>query len=75
MNDVCPGVIDTPMHHRARKLIGDDVYDKHFLPNVHLRRAGLPEEIARTIVFLCSDEASYRTGTTVTPDGGYTMTL
>ena len=33
------------------------------------------EEIASTIVFLCSDEASYITGTTVTPDGGFTLTI
>jgi len=46
------------------------VYDKSLLSTVHLRRAGTPEEIARVIVFLCSDEASYIMGTTVTPDGG-----
>jgi NAD(P)-dependent dehydrogenase (short-subunit alcohol dehydrogenase family) len=39
------------------------------------RRAGRPEEIARSIVFLCSDEASYITGTTLTPDGGYMLTI
>jgi NAD(P)-dependent dehydrogenase (short-subunit alcohol dehydrogenase family) len=75
VNLVCPGFIDTPMHRRARGLFGDDLYDKALLPNVHLRRAGQPEEIARSIVFLCSDEASYITGTTLTPDGGFTLTL
>lgn len=75
VNIVCPGFVDTPMHHRARRLLGDDLYDKVLLPNVHLRRAGGPEEIARPIVFLCSDEASYITGTALTPDGGYTMTV
>jgi len=75
VNLVCPGIIDTPMHHRAREILGDDVYDKGVLPNVHLRRVGRPEEIAQTIAFLCSDEASYITGTTLTPDGGYTMTI
>jgi len=75
VNVVCPGIIDTPMHHRARKLLGDEVYDTAVLPSVHLRRAGRPEEIARSIVFLCSDEASYITGTTLTPDGGFTSTI
>lgn len=75
VNLVCPGIIDTPMHHRGRKLFGDEVYDKGILPSVHLQRAGRPEEIARSVVFLCSDEASYITGTTLTPDGGFTLTV
>ncbi len=75
VNIVCPGFVDTPMHHRARGLLGDELYDKVLLPNVHLRRAGRPKEIAQSIVFLCSDEASYITGTTLTPDGGYTLTV
>ena len=37
--------------------------------------AMVPDEIARSIVFLCSDEASYITGTTLTPDGGFTLTI
>ena len=75
VNLVCPGIIETPMHHRIRKLVGDDMYDKGILPTVHLKRAGRAEEIAKTIVFLCSDDASYITGTTITPDGGMTLTL
>jgi NAD(P)-dependent dehydrogenase (short-subunit alcohol dehydrogenase family) len=74
VNLVCPGFIDTPMHRRARGIFGDELYDKGLLPSVHLRRAGRPEEIARIILFLCSDEASYITGTTLTPDGGFTLT-
>jgi NAD(P)-dependent dehydrogenase (short-subunit alcohol dehydrogenase family) len=63
------------MHRRAREALGDDVYDQGVLPSVHLKRAGQPEEIARAIAFLCSDEASYITGTTLTPDGGLTLTV
>jgi NAD(P)-dependent dehydrogenase (short-subunit alcohol dehydrogenase family) len=74
VNIVCPGFIDTPMHHRARGIVGDDLYDKVLIPRVHLRRAGRPEEIAQTILFLCSDEASFVSGTTLTPDGGFTLT-
>ena len=75
VNIVCPGIIDTEMHQRARKLLGDQVYDAVLQQRVHTRRAGQPEEIARSIVFLCSDEASYITGTTLTPDGGFTLTI
>ncbi len=75
VNLVCPGIIDTPMHHRVRGVFGDDLFDKAVLPSVHVKRAGQPEEIARTIAFLCSEDASYITGTTLTPDGGFTLTV
>jgi NAD(P)-dependent dehydrogenase (short-subunit alcohol dehydrogenase family) len=75
VNLVCPGIIDTPMHHRLRGLVGNEIFDKVLLQRVHTRRAGRPDEIAQTIVFLCSDEASYISGTTLTPDGGFTLTI
>ena len=75
VNLLCPGVTDTPMHQRLRGIIGDDLYDQGLLPTVHLKRAGRPEEIARAIVFLCSDESSYITGSTLTADGGLTLTV
>lgn len=75
VNIVCPGVIDTPMNRRGRQKVGDEVFDRILEERVHRRRAGQPEEIAAAIVFLCSDEASYITGTTLTPDGGFTLTI
>ena len=75
VNLVCPGIIDTPMHQRARGLLGDEIYDQLIGTRIHLRRAGQPEEIARTIVFLCSDDASYVTGATLAPDGGFLLTV
>jgi NAD(P)-dependent dehydrogenase (short-subunit alcohol dehydrogenase family) len=75
VNLVCPGIIVTPMHQRLRGLFGDEMYDNVLQQRVHMRRAGRPEEIARSVVFLCSDEASYITGTTLTPDGGFTLTI
>jgi NAD(P)-dependent dehydrogenase (short-subunit alcohol dehydrogenase family) len=75
VNLVCPGIVDTPMHRRLREDIGDAIYDDVVLPRVHTKRAGQPQEIAGSIVFLCSDEASYITGTTLTPDGGLTLTI
>ena len=75
VNIVCPGITATPMHDRIREVIGDEMFDSIIQGSIHLGRKGHPEEIAETIVFLCSDEASYITGTTLTPDGGFTMTI
>jgi NAD(P)-dependent dehydrogenase (short-subunit alcohol dehydrogenase family) len=75
VNLLCPGVTVTPMHERLRGIVGDDLYDKGLLPTVHLQRAGLPEEMAKAIVFLCSEDASYITGSTLTVDGGLTLTM
>jgi len=75
VNLVCPGMIDTPMHQRARQALGNELYDTFLAQRVHTRRVGQPEEIARSIVFLCSDDASYITGTTLTPDGGFHLTI
>jgi NAD(P)-dependent dehydrogenase (short-subunit alcohol dehydrogenase family) len=75
VNLICPGIIDTPMHRRGRALFGDALYDNILATRVHSKRAGRPEEIARSIVFLCSDDASYITGTTLTPDGGFVLTV
>ncbi len=75
VNIVCPGMIDTPMHHRLRDMIGDEPVDNVLQGSVHQQRAGRPEEIAASILFLCSDDASYITGATLTPDGGFLMTV
>jgi 2-keto-3-deoxy-L-fuconate dehydrogenase len=56
------------------RFFGDKLFDR-VLKSVHVRRAGRPEEIAQSIVFLCSYEASYLTGTTLTPDDGFTLTI
>jgi NAD(P)-dependent dehydrogenase (short-subunit alcohol dehydrogenase family) len=63
------------MHRRLRRDFGDAIYDQGILPSVHLQRGGEPEEIASVIGFLCSDDASYITGTTLTPAGGLTLTM
>jgi len=75
VNLVCPGIIDTPMHRRLRGILGDELYDTVVQQRVHMRRLGVPEDIAKTVLFVCSDEASYITGTTITPDGGFALTI
>jgi NAD(P)-dependent dehydrogenase (short-subunit alcohol dehydrogenase family) len=64
---VCPGYITTPMTEETVRNRYDDLMAK-----VPVRRMGLPEEIAETVVFLCSDRASFITGAAYTVGGGYT---
>jgi NAD(P)-dependent dehydrogenase (short-subunit alcohol dehydrogenase family) len=47
-------------------------FDSMLSSSVPMERRGQPEEIAATVVFLCSDAASYITGQPLTVDGGYT---
>jgi NAD(P)-dependent dehydrogenase (short-subunit alcohol dehydrogenase family) len=67
VNAVCPGVIDTPM----LRLMDDPAAGRVYLDSaVPLRRLGRPEEVAATIAFLLSDEASYVTGAALSVEGG-----
>jgi 3alpha(or 20beta)-hydroxysteroid dehydrogenase len=65
VNSVPPGVIDTPLA-EAQKSIIDQL-----MPNLPLGRIGQPEEIAKLVLFLVSDESSYSTGSEFTVDGGW----
>jgi meso-butanediol dehydrogenase/(S,S)-butanediol dehydrogenase/diacetyl reductase len=67
VNAVCPGSIATP------PLVGKlgEGEGRRPLEDVHpIGRLGLPEEIARTVLFLASDDASLMTGSIVVADGG-----
>lgn len=74
VNLVCPGVTDTPLHRQIKGNLGSDAFEG-LKAQTHQRRIGDPVEIARAIAFLASDEASFITGTTLTADGGFHMTL
>ena len=69
VNCITPGVIRTPM---TSQYI-DDNYDKIIEP-IALGRVGSCEEVANTVLFLCSDLASYITGTVLEITGGKYMT-
>lgn len=70
-NAVCPGPIDTPMLRQGADEISEKLRDA-ILKKTPLKRLGDPDEVAKAILFLASDLASYITGTTLTIDGGLT---
>jgi acetoacetyl-CoA reductase len=47
-----------------------DVLEKAILPQIPVRRLGQPEEIARCVLFLASDDAGFITGSTLSANGG-----
>jgi acetoacetyl-CoA reductase len=69
VNAICPGYIATDMV----KAVPKDVLEKSILPLVPLGRLGEPEEVARCVLFLASDDASFITGSTLTANGGQYM--
>jgi len=66
VNAICPGYIATEMV----KAIDPAVLEKSILPLIPVGRLGEPEEIARCVVFLASDEAGFITGSTISANGG-----
>jgi NAD(P)-dependent dehydrogenase (short-subunit alcohol dehydrogenase family) len=52
------------------RFTGDEEKKAALVSRVPLKRAGLPEEIAQTIVFLASEKASFITGVSIAVDGG-----
>jgi acetoacetyl-CoA reductase len=69
VNAICPGYIATEMV----KAVPQDVMEKSILPQIPIGRLGEPEEVARCVVFLASDDAGLITGSTLTANGGQVM--
>ena len=68
VNAICPGYIATEMV----KAVPKEVLEKNILPLIPIGRLGEPEEIARCVVFLASDDAGYMNGAGLVVDGGVT---
>jgi NAD(P)-dependent dehydrogenase (short-subunit alcohol dehydrogenase family) len=66
VNAVCPGYVLTPMTQDGVARRGEELLNK-----VPMHRLGRPEEIAEAVVWLCSERASFVTGSFYTVDGGY----
>ncbi|MGY3327336.1 NAD(P)-dependent dehydrogenase (short-subunit alcohol dehydrogenase family) [Mesorhizobium sp. USDA 4775] len=66
VNVICPGYIATEMV----KAIDEKVLNERILPQIPVGRLGEPEEIARCVVFLASQDAGFITGSTITANGG-----
>jgi 3-oxoacyl-[acyl-carrier protein] reductase len=68
VNCVAPGFIQTPM----TDVLPDDVKD-NYMKQIPVKRFGTPEDVAKVVRFLCSDDASYITGQVIRVDGGMLM--
>lgn len=73
VNAICPGVTDTPANDMVEAATGDPARARREVERaIPLGRLARPEEIARGILFLVSDDASYVTGSALVVDGGIT---
>lgn len=66
VNAICPGYIATEMV----KAIDEKVLNERIIPQIPVGRLGEPEEIARIVAFLASDDAGFITGSTISANGG-----
>lgn len=68
VNCVAPGPTDTPLFYQQPEKVRDAL-----IRAIPFRKLGQPEDIANTVAFLGSDEASYITGQVISVSGGLTM--
>jgi NAD(P)-dependent dehydrogenase (short-subunit alcohol dehydrogenase family) len=76
VNAVCPGtIVETGMRDEADRRSREEgvLTAKEREGQIPMGRVGLPEDIARTVAFLVSDEASYMTGQAINVTGGLWM--
>ena len=69
VNAVCPAMIRTPMSEQT--LLKDKALEQRAISLHPVGRIGVPEEVTALVLWLCSDEASFVTGTAIPVDGGF----
>ncbi|HUM08272.1 MAG TPA: glucose 1-dehydrogenase [Acidocella sp.] len=75
INAVCPGFVETPLVLNAIGAMPPEIahgFQAKVLNRTPMGRLAQPAEVANAILFLCSDESSYVTGSDLLVDGGYT---
>lgn len=73
INCICPGSVETDMIHNAWRAYGDvDEAARLWAAKHPMNRIATPDEIARLVLFLASDDASFVTGAAIPVDGGIT---
>ena len=73
VNCICPGSVETDMIHSAWRAYGDVEAAARVWASKHpMNRIATPEEIARVVLFLASDDSSFITGAAIPIDGGIT---
>jgi glucose 1-dehydrogenase len=72
VNNICPGMILTPMNQEA---VDDKEVREEKEQNIPMKRAGKPEEIAKVAVFLASSDSDYVTGSSYFMDGGLSQLM
>ena len=70
-NAIAPGYIETKL---TKLLQEEEEQRERITERTAMKKWGVPEDIAGAAVYLASDRASYTTGTTITVDGGYSIT-
>ena len=71
VNSISPGAIRTPMN--VEKLTTPEMFESTLLKLIPAKRIGEPQDVARTAVWLASDQSDYVYGTTIYLDGGMTL--
>ncbi|MEN0105930.1 MAG: SDR family oxidoreductase [Pseudomonas sp.] len=71
VNAVAPGIIETPL--TRERIQGDARFKAIMLDTTPFNRVGQPEDVANAIHFLCSEQASFINGHTLTVDGGWSI--
>ncbi|MFW6180476.1 MAG: SDR family NAD(P)-dependent oxidoreductase [Spirochaetota bacterium] len=81
VNNVCPGLVKTAMQEREigweakLKGVSEEQIRKEYLASIPLGRLEEPEDVARVVLFLASEDAAYMTGQAINVAGGMEMAL